>query len=81
MEQSHRVRLRCIPRNIEAKALGLRRGQAAFQCRDIIEKYTVVTFSSNYQLYADISARVMATLTTFTSAMEVYSMLTGSTER
>lgn len=58
----------------EAKALGLRRGQAAFQCREIIEKHAVVSFSSNYQLYADLSARVMATLATFTSAMEVYSI-------
>jgi DNA polymerase V len=58
----------------EAKALGLRRGQAAFQCREIIEKHAVVSFSSNYQLYADLSARVMATLATFTSSMEIYSI-------
>src|SRR5579883_2493290 len=58
----------------EAKALGLRRGQAAFQCRDVIEKHAVVSFSSNYQLYADLSSRVMATLATFTSSMEVSSI-------
>lgn len=58
----------------EAKSLGLRRGQVAFQCRDIIEKHAVASFSSNYQLYADLSSRVMATLATFTSAMEIYSI-------
>jgi DNA polymerase V len=58
----------------EAKALGLRRGQAAFQCREIIETHAVASFSSNYQLYADLSSRVMATLAAFTSAMEVYSI-------
>jgi DNA polymerase V len=60
--------------SLEAKALGLRRGQAAFECREIIEQHAVASFSSNYQLYADLSSRVMAVLAMFTPNMEVYSI-------
>ena len=45
----------------EAKALGLKRGTPLFQVKDVIDKYQVVVFSSNYELYGDMSARMMAT--------------------
>ncbi len=49
----------------EAKELGLKRGTPIFQCRDLIEKHQVVLLSSNYSLYHDMSARVMASLSAF----------------
>src|SRR5260221_13258128 len=41
----------------------IRMGHPVFECRKIIEKYHVPVFSSNYSLYAAMSARVMAELT------------------
>ncbi len=58
----------------EAKRLGLKRGQPIFQHKDIIAKHHVHIFSSNYSLYADMSARVMSVLKTFSSSVEVYSI-------
>ena len=45
-----------------------------FEARDLIRKYRVAVFSSNYVLYGDISRRVMATLATLVPALEVYSI-------
>ena len=58
----------------EAKRLGLKRGQPIFQHKDIIAKHYVHIFSSNYSLYADMSARVMSVLKTFSPSVEVYSI-------
>ena len=33
-----------------------------FQAKEIIEKHNIATFSSNYNLYGDMSWRVMETL-------------------
>ena len=51
-----------IARSREAKALGIKMGVPYFQVRELVEKHSIVVFSSNYALYADISSRVMATL-------------------
>jgi len=40
----------------------------------LIEQYQVQVFSSNYALYADMSARVISTLTAFSLRAEVYSI-------
>src|SRR2546423_3167607 len=58
----------------ESKKLGLRRGQPAFQFQDILKRHQVQIFSSNYSLYADMSARVMSVLKTFSPSVEVYSI-------
>ncbi len=42
--------------------------------RNLIQKYGVVTFSSNYELYADMSNRVMTVLESMSPAMEIYSI-------
>ena len=63
-----------ISRSDEAKALGLKMGQPAFQCRDLVARHRVYVFSSNYSLYGDLSRRVMETLSAFTPDMEVYSI-------
>lgn len=63
-----------IARSKEAKALGIKMGVPLFQIRDLIEKHHIQAFSSNYALYADMSARVMQTLEEMAPAVEVYSI-------
>src|SRR5215468_3513644 len=63
-----------IARTNEAKALGISMGTPAFQIRDLIKQHGVVVRSSNYELYGDVSARVMDTLSDFTDEMETYSI-------
>ncbi|WP_047609078.1 Y-family DNA polymerase [Rahnella aquatilis] len=63
-----------IARSMEAKKLGIRMGDPFFKMRDIFEKHKVVTFSSNYALYADMSSRVMTVLEEMSPAVEVYSI-------
>jgi DNA polymerase V len=46
-------------------------GQPVFEIRDLIEQHDVALFSSNYPLYADMSARVMSTLSAFSPRAEV----------
>lgn len=58
----------------EAKALGLKRGTPLFKVRDVIEKNAVEVFSSNYELYGDMSSRMMRTIATLVPAIEVYSI-------
>ena len=63
-----------ISRSEEAKKIGIKMGQPLYQVKELIEKYNVAVFSSNYHLYGDISQRVMDTLKTFSSSIEVYSI-------
>jgi DNA polymerase V len=63
-----------IARTDEAKALGIAMGAPAFQIRDLIERHGVVVRSSNYELYGDMSSRVMDVLSDFTDELETYSI-------
>jgi len=63
-----------VARSNEAKALGIGMGVPAFEIEEIIRKNSVEVFSSNYALYADMSSRVMETLSAFTPDIEVYSI-------
>lgn len=63
-----------IARSKAAKALGIKMGEPLFQARDLIEQHQVQVYSSNYSLYGDMSARVMASLAEVTPSMEVYSI-------
>ena len=63
-----------VARSNEAKALGIGMGVPAFEVADIIRKNGVEVFSSNYALYADMSSRVMQTLSDFTPDIEIYSI-------
>lgn len=58
----------------EAKALGIPRGKPLFKVKDIIEKYNVTVFSSNYTLYGDISKRIMSIIIDSSDNVEVYSI-------
>lgn len=63
-----------VARSNEAKALGIGMGIAAFEVADTFEKNNVEVFSSNYALYADMSSRVMETLSNFSPEIEIYSI-------
>jgi DNA polymerase V len=63
-----------VARSNEAKDLGIKMGAPLFQYKDIIKKYDVKTFSSNYTLYGDISNRVMNSLKMMVADLEIYSI-------
>lgn len=63
-----------IARSKEAKALGIKMGDVAFQNMEFFKKHGVAICSSNYALYGDISARVMETLQQYSPDIEVYSI-------
>jgi DNA polymerase V len=63
-----------VARSQEVKALGIKMGTPVFQVRHLIEQHGIVTFSSNYELYADISNRVMSVLEEFSPHVEIYSI-------
>ncbi len=63
-----------IARNAEAKAIGVKMGDPYFRQKDLFRRCGVVCFSSNYELYADMSSRVMATLEALSPRCEIYSI-------
>lgn len=63
-----------IARSNEAKDLGIPMGAPLFQYRQLIENYNVFLFSANFSLYGDMSSRVMQTIETLSSDVEVYSI-------
>ena len=63
-----------IARSKEAKALGIPDLQPFFKIKGLLKTHNVNIFSSNYQLYGDISQRVMNTLGDFAPDIEVYSI-------
>src|SRR5215213_4817114 len=65
-----------ISRSDEAKALGVGMAGPYFIAKPIIEKHSVEVFSSNYNLYGDMSWRVMQTLKDIMGEenVEVYSV-------
>jgi len=60
--------------NSECKALGFKRGDVFFEVRHKMEKKGVAVFSSNYALYADMSARMNLIYNRFAPDVEVYSI-------
>ncbi len=63
-----------VARTDEAKALGIKMGEAYFTIKDLIKKHSVFVYSSNFALYGDLSRRVMTTLQDFTPDLDVYSI-------
>lgn len=65
-----------VSRTDEAKKLGVGMAAPYYQNRDIIERNDVAVFSSNYNLYGDLSMRVMDTLRYLVGdhRVEVYSV-------
>jgi DNA polymerase V len=65
-----------ISRSDEARSLGVAMTGPYFESKPLIEKYGIATFSSNYNLYGDLSWRVMETLRMLVPPghVEVYSV-------
>lgn len=62
-----------ISRSPEAKQL-IPMGAPLFQYEAVLEENEAAIFSSNYELYGDLSERVMNSLQSFTPEIEVYSI-------
>lgn len=58
----------------EAKALGLKRGLPLFKVKAVLDANDVAVFSSNYELYGDMSRRMMQTIASLVPAIEPYSI-------
>ena len=58
----------------EAKALGVKMGDAWFQIRDQCRAQGIIARSSNYTLYGDMSRRVNEVYRAFADEVEVYSI-------
>lgn len=63
-----------VARSEEAKALGITMGVPLFQVEDVVEANGVRVYSSNYELYADMSVRMLEALQEFTPEVEPYSI-------
>lgn len=63
-----------ISRSQEAKDIGIPMGAPAHQYQKMFDKNRIEVFSSNYQLYADMSNRVMKILSTYSPDQEIYSI-------
>lgn len=63
-----------VSRSNLAKALQIKMGIPVFKIKEIVERHKVVCLSSNYTLYAGLSARVMQTLHQLVPTVEIYSI-------
>jgi DNA polymerase V len=63
-----------ITRSAEAKALGIQMGAPWFQIAAQAASWGLQVRSSNYELYGDMSARVMEVLGRHTTDLEIYSI-------
>lgn len=63
-----------VARSKEAKAIGVPMGAPWFKLRDLAQQQRIIALSSNYELYADMSNRVVEVLRDFTPDLEVYSI-------
>ena len=63
-----------VARSNEAKAIGIPMGAPYHQIRKLCERNGVVVLSSNYELYGDMSSRVVSVLSRFAPELEVYSI-------
>jgi DNA polymerase V len=58
----------------EAKQAGLKRGDALFKVKDVVDRGGVTVFSSNYPLYQSVSDCVMAALKELVGSVHQYSI-------
>lgn len=62
-----------IARSAEAKSF-VKMGEPYFKQKDMFRRHGIIAFSSNYELYADMSNRVMTTLEELSPRCEIYSI-------
>ncbi|RMD76893.1 Y-family DNA polymerase [Candidatus Dojkabacteria bacterium] len=63
-----------VSRSVKAKQIGIPMGVPFFKIRNQVIKYDVKVFSSNYQLYGDMSKRVMSLIKERFNKVEIYSI-------
>lgn len=63
-----------VARSAEAKALGIANGTPWFKIRERARQDGVIARSSNYELYASLSARMMSVMRTYMPHQEIYSI-------
>lgn len=63
-----------IARSAEAKALGIAMGAPYFHFKSLVKSHGLIVLSSNFSLYGDFSARVMAVLKSLSPCLEIYSV-------
>lgn len=63
-----------VARSNEVKTLGVPMGAPAFKYKELFQKHKVVKFSANFELYGDISKRIIRILTELTPRTEIYSI-------
>lgn len=63
-----------VARSNEAKQLNIPGGAPYFKVKSLLEQHNVRVFSSNYTLYGDMSARVMAIAAATVPHIEIYSI-------
>jgi len=63
-----------VSRSQEAKRLGIKMGEPYFKIKDFCKVHKVVVHSSNYELYGDLSKRVMSILSEMADRIELYSI-------
>lgn len=63
-----------VNRSAEAKALGIAMGEPWFKLAPRAKEWGLIAKSSNYELYGDVSARVMEVLSRYSHEVEIYSI-------
>lgn len=63
-----------VARSQEAKQLGIKMGEPYFKIEKLCNTMNVAVYSSNYQLYGDISQRVMEILAQKAPEIQIYSI-------
>ncbi len=64
----------CIARSNEAKDLGVQMAQPWFQVRHLQRSAGLIALSANFELYGDMSSRMMALAAEFAPRQEIYSI-------
>ena len=64
----------CIARSNEAKDLGVRMAQPWFEVRHLERSAGLVALSANFELYGDMSSRMMSLAAEFAPRQEIYSI-------
>lgn len=64
----------CIARSNEAKDLGIKMAQPWFQVRHLEREAGLIALSANFELYGDMSSRMMSLVAEYAPRQEVYSI-------
>ncbi|HPM69232.1 MAG TPA: Y-family DNA polymerase, partial [Piscinibacter sp.] len=64
----------CIARSNEAKDLGVRMAQPWFEVRHLEREAGLIALSANFELYGDMSSRMMALAAEYAPRQEIYSI-------